>query len=31
MLVEKILPLGLVGMDGIRNMLPEGELPRMAH
>ncbi len=31
MLVEKILQLGLVGMDGTRNMLPEGEHPRMVH
>ncbi len=31
MLVERILQLGLVGMDGIRNMLQEEELPKMVH
>lgn len=31
MLVERILQLGLVGMDRIRNMLQEEELPKMVH
>lgn len=31
MLVERILQLGLVGMAGIQNMLPEEERPKMVH